>query len=101
MELSDDGKLMNEKFRGQNSYYIVVNDANDTVKTPDKSSRPEVFCKKDVLRNFAKFTGKQLCQSLFLNKVSGLSRRRSGVFIVNFEHISLLVLTFLLLTLNR
>ena len=26
---------------------------------------PEVFCKKDVLRNFAKFTGKHLCQSLF------------------------------------
>ena len=27
--------------------------------------------------------------------------RRSGVFIVNFEHISHLVLVFLLLTLNR
>ena len=27
--------------------------------------------------------------------------RRSDVFIVNFEHISLLVLVFLLLTLNR
>ena len=26
-----------------------------------KSSRPEVFCKKVVLRNFAKFTGKNLC----------------------------------------
>ena len=33
---------------------------------------PEVFCKKGVLRNFAKFTGKHLCQSLFFNKVSGL-----------------------------
>ena len=28
--------------------------------------------KKDVLRNFAKFTGKYLCQSLFFNKVTGL-----------------------------
>ena len=28
--------------------------------------------KKGVLRNFAKFTGKHLCQSLFLNKVAGL-----------------------------
>ena len=37
-----------------------------------RSSRPEVFCKKGVLRNFAKFTGKHLCQSLFLNKVAGL-----------------------------
>ena len=28
---------------------------------------PEVFYKKGVLRNFAKFTGKHLCQSLFFN----------------------------------
>ena len=27
------------------------------------------FCKKGVLRNLAKFTGKHLCQSLFFNKV--------------------------------
>ena len=32
---------------------------------------PEVFCKKDVLKNFAKFTGKHLCQSLVYNKVTG------------------------------
>ena len=37
-----------------------------------RSSRPEVFCKKVVLRNFAKCTGKHLCQSLFFNKVAGL-----------------------------
>ena len=37
-----------------------------------RRSRPEVFCKKGVLRNFAKFTGKHLCQSLFFNKVAGL-----------------------------
>ena len=30
-----------------------------------RSNRPEVLCKKDVLRNFAKFTGEHLCQSLF------------------------------------
>ena len=36
----------------------------------DRNSRPEVFCKKVVLRNFTKFTGKHLCQSLFLNKVA-------------------------------
>ena len=29
---------------------------------------PEVFYKKGVLRNFAKFTEKHLCQSLFLIK---------------------------------
>ena len=32
---------------------------------------PEVLCKKGVLRNFAKFTGKHLCRSLFFNKVAG------------------------------
>ena len=37
-----------------------------------KSSRPEVFCKKGIHRNSAKFTGKHLCQSLFFNKVAGL-----------------------------
>ena len=38
-----------------------------------RSSRPEVFCKKCLLRNFAKYiTGKDLCQSLFFNKVAGL-----------------------------
>ena len=37
-----------------------------------RSSRPEVFCKKGVLRNFAKFTVKQLWQRLFFNNVSGL-----------------------------
>ena len=30
----------------------------------NRSSRPEVFCRKDVLRNFAKFTVKHLYQSL-------------------------------------
>ena len=32
---------------------------------------PELFFKKGVLRNFAKFTGKHLCLSLFFNKVAG------------------------------
>ena len=40
-------------------YYIFFN---------FRSSRTEVFCKKDALRNFAKFTGKHLCQSLTLLK---------------------------------
>ena len=37
-----------------------------------RSSSPELFYKKVVLRNFAKFAGKHLCQSLFLSKVAGL-----------------------------
>ena len=32
-----------------------------------------MFCKKGILRNFAKFIGKHLCQGLFLNKVVGLT----------------------------
>ena len=32
-----------------------------------------LFTKKGVLRNFAKFTGKYLCQNLLINKVAGLN----------------------------
>ena len=38
----------------------------------NRSSLPEVFCKKGVLRNFATFTGKHLCHGLYFNKVVGL-----------------------------
>ena len=37
-----------------------------------RSSRAEMFCKKGVFRNFAKFTEKHLCQSLIFNKFAGL-----------------------------
>ena len=36
-----------------------------------RSGRQEVFSKKSVLKNFAKFTGKHRCQSLFSTKVTG------------------------------
>ena len=47
-----------------------------------RSSRPEVLFKKGVLSNFAKITGKHLCQILF-NKVAGfrsatLLKKNSG-----------------------
>ena len=49
---------------------------------------PEVFYKKGVLTNFAKFPGKYLCHSLFFNKVAGLrptillkKRLCTGVFL--------------------
>ena len=38
----------------------------------EQNQLQEVFCKKDVLKNLAKFTGKQLWQSLFFNKIAGL-----------------------------
>ena len=46
----------------------------DACKDPNdyRSSRPEVFCEKGVLKNFAKFIGKHLWQNLFFNKVAGL-----------------------------
>ena len=33
-----------------------------------KSSRPEVFCKRSILRNFGRFTEKHLYQSIFIKK---------------------------------
>ena len=59
-----------------------------------RSSRPEVLCKKAVLKNFAEFTGKHLCQGLFFNKVEGLSpatllkKRLAQVFSFEFCEIS-------------
>ena len=38
-----------------------------------RSSHPEVFWQKSVLKNFANFTGKHLCQGVFVNKYAGLS----------------------------
>ena len=45
-----------------------------------RSNRREVFCKKSVLRNFAKFTRKHLYKSLFFNKVAGLSNNQLSSF---------------------
>ena len=40
-------------------------------KNRDRSSHQRCSVKKGVLRNFAKFAGKHLCQCLFFNKVAG------------------------------
>ena len=40
-----------------------------------RSSHQRRSMKKGVLRNFAKFTGKRLCQSLFFNKETLLKKR--------------------------
>ena len=45
-------------------HYKIIN----TTSSP-RSSRPEVSCKKCVLRKFAKSLRKYLCQSLFLIKL--------------------------------
>ena len=46
-----------------------------------RSSRPEVFCKNSVPRNFTKLAGKHLRQSLFFNNVAGLSLLLNSVFL--------------------
>ena len=58
---------------------VILRRVISNVCTPtcnNRSSRSEVFCKKGVVKNFAKFIGKHLCQSLFFNKVAG-----TGVFL--------------------
>ena len=52
------------------SWCAVITCNNKTKKY--RSSRPEEFCKKRVLRDFVKFTGKDLCHSLFFKKVAEL-----------------------------
>ena len=44
-----------------------------TIMPNVRSSCQEVYCKKGVLRSFAKIKGKHLCQSPFFNKVAGLT----------------------------
>ena len=54
-----------------------------------RSSRTEVFCKKGVLRNFAKFTGKHLGKGLFSKKVADcLKKTLTQVFSCEFREIS-------------
>ena len=50
---------------------LLVLESQICQKWATRSSRPEVFCKKGLLRNFTKFIGKHLCQSVFFNKVAG------------------------------
>ena len=61
---------LNFKMHRDNSvtFVTVYRDFNYSLS---RSSHPEVFFKKGVLRNFAKFTGKHLCQSHFFNKDVG------------------------------
>ena len=52
---------------------VAASDYKYFILKSHRSSRPEVLCEKGVLENFTKFAGKQLCQSLFFNKVAGLA----------------------------
>ena len=54
---------------GEGYYDFFSVDEDDIVF---RSSRSDVFCKKGVSRNFAKFTGKHLCQNFYFNKFAGM-----------------------------
>ena len=52
---------------------MLVNQQHDSDNfSHNRSSRPEVFCAKGVLKNLAKLTDKHLSWSVFFNKVAGL-----------------------------
>ena len=55
-----------------------------TQRMMQRRSHREMFCKKGVLKNFTKFTGKDLCWSLFFNKVS--SPRTSTLLNKRLQH---------------
>ena len=53
-----------------NSRYLLFEVSEAVVQ---RSSCPEVFYTNGILKTFAKFTGKHLCQSLFCNKFADFS----------------------------
>ena len=54
-----------------NKYQVLGITILSDLQCPEAATRG---VRKGVLRNFAKFTEKQLCQILFFNKVAGLWR---------------------------
>ena len=55
-------QIINREIHGQ-SY--VGKEKNPILMWIFRSSRPELFCKKGVLKSFTKFKGKHLCRSLY------------------------------------
>ena len=53
-----DQRFQTKKYIQHHFNFVLRNMANQLKLTMNRSSRPEVFCKKGVLRDFAKFTGK-------------------------------------------
>ena len=65
----------------EKSALVLGKIANQWVKFPIyRSSHRMCFVRKSVLRTFAKFTGKHVCQGLFFNKVAGLRNFKNGFF---------------------
>ena len=70
------GKLQRDKdllsFRETKIYSVCLFTLLFFLHAFVRSSRPDVLCKKGVLRNFGKFIEKHMCQKLFFNKVAGV-----------------------------
>ena len=77
----------------------------DSAVTIDKGGNKEITVPAGIyllkVNNRNTRTRCEICSKLTINTPERRHWRRSGVFIVNFEHISHLVLLFLLLTLNK
>ena len=50
----------------------IIAELVSLIRAKFRSNGPEVFCKKGVFKNLAKFTGKQLSQIYFFKKIAGL-----------------------------
>ena len=59
---------LHEHLEGSN-FCIYLNDATLVMDVKGSSSHRRFSKKKDVLKNFAIFTGKHLCQSLFFKVI--------------------------------
>ena len=55
---------------------------------------PEVFCKKGVLRNLTKFTGKHLCQNLFFPQACNLIKKETLAQVFSCELCEIFEITF-------
>ena len=57
---------------------VIIDTQNSSSENRAKytrSSRPELFCRKGVVRNFEKFAGKHLCRVSFSIKLQALGLR--------------------------
>ena len=69
-----DGSVLEEKssFKILELIFFSKLDWGSYIISVARSSHRSCSIKKGILKNFSKFTGKHLCQSLFFNKVAGL-----------------------------
>ena len=73
----DETANLGSKYRVMLNQWIRVNKLQ-IITSLNQTQSPEVFCKKGVLKNFAKFAGKHLCWSLFFKGVTGLRSATSS-----------------------